>query len=60
MLLGIAAGLYGYFAVGFYVAALVGAAASMAAVLVAALLSRSRFEWAALREERPLSPGGIA
>ncbi|HLT92792.1 MAG TPA: sodium:solute symporter family protein [Woeseiaceae bacterium] len=60
MLLGIAAGLYGYFAVGFYVAALIGAAVSMAAVLVATLLSRSHFDWAALREEHPAASGGIA
>jgi urea-proton symporter len=57
MVLGIAAGLYSYFAVGFYVAALVGAAVSMACVLLATLLKPAAFEWEGLREEHPLQSG---
>lgn len=60
MLLGIGAGLYSYFAVGFYVAALVGAAVSMSAVLLATLLRPASFEWSALREEHPHASGGTA
>src|SRR5690606_882768 len=55
ILLGISAGLYSYFAVGVYVAALVSAAAPMAAVVAATLLSSSRFQWKALQEGHPLA-----
>lgn len=50
MVLGSAAGLYSYFAIGFYVAALVGAAVSMACVLLAAWLAPMAFDWQSLRE----------
>lgn len=53
MVLGIAAGLYSYFAIGFYVAALVGAAVSMAVVLLATLSWPASFEWSTLSEEHP-------
>lgn len=53
MVLGSAAGIYSYFAVGFYVAALVGAAVSMACVVVAMLIRPSDFEWSSLREQEP-------
>jgi Na+/proline symporter len=59
MVLGIAAGLYSYFTVGFYVAALVGAAVSMASVLIATLLKPTQFDWDALREEHPHQSGGF-
>jgi Na+/proline symporter len=54
MVLGSAAGLYSYFAVGFYVAALVGAAVSMACVVLGTLLAPREFDWKRLREEHPL------
>lgn len=57
MVLGSAAGLYSYFAIGFYVAALVGAAVSMACVLVAALLTPDAYEWQNLREHHPHASG---
>lgn len=47
MLLGTAAGLYAYFAIGFYVAALVSAAVSML-VMLTAFVSRPTFNWDAL------------
>src|SRR5690606_37973393 len=50
MVLGSAAGLYSYFAVGFYVAALVGAAVSMACVLAGAWAAPGRFDWQVLKE----------
>lgn len=60
MVLGIAAGLYSYFAVGFYVAALVGAAVSMACVLIASFAAPEQFDWTRLREEHPGEAGGAA
>jgi Na+/proline symporter len=53
MTLGSAAGLYSYFAVGFYVAALVGAAVSMALVIAASFLKTEKFDYVALRETYP-------
>ena len=60
MLLGSAAGLYSYFAIGFYVAALVGAAVSLVCVVLGMLLQPARFEWAALNESRPETEGHAA
>lgn len=57
MVLGSAAGLYSYFAIGFYVAALVGAAMSMLCVLLGTWLAPREFDWAHLREEHPLHMG---
>jgi Na+/proline symporter len=54
MVLGSAAGLYSYFAIGFYVAALVGAAVSMLCVLLGTWLAPREFDWAQLGEEHPL------
>ncbi|SIT65718.1 Na+/proline symporter [Ectothiorhodosinus mongolicus] len=53
MVLGSAAGLWAYFAIGFYVAALVGAAVSMILVLVTTWLWPQRFEWETLKEPPP-------
>ena len=53
MVLGSAAGLYSYFAIGFYVAALVGATVSLVCVVAASLLWPANFEWARLQESRP-------
>jgi Na+/proline symporter len=53
MVLGSAAGIYCYFAVGFYVAALVGAAVSMVCVLLGMLLRPVQFDWSTLDEPRP-------
>jgi Na+/proline symporter len=60
MILGSAAGLYSYFAVGFYVAALVGAAVSMICVVAASSLKAAQFDFAELQEVHPLesSSGG--
>jgi Na+/proline symporter len=55
MLLGSAAGLYSYFAIGFYVAALVGAAVSLVCVVAGLLLQPAAFEWERLRERPPES-----
>jgi SSS family transporter len=52
MLLGTAIGLYSYFAIGFYVAALVGAAVSMLIVVVSAALWPEEFEWQQLRNQK--------
>jgi Na+/pantothenate symporter len=49
MLLGSALGLWAYFAIGFYTAALVGAAVSMVVMLLATWLAPSSFDWALLR-----------
>lgn len=49
MVLGTASGLYAYFAIGFYVAALVSAAVSMA-VMLFAFINKPVFEWAMLSE----------
>ena len=51
MLLGSLGGLLAYFAIGFYVAALVGAAISMLVVLVATWLWPAEFDWRALEAE---------
>jgi Na+/proline symporter len=51
MLLGTMAGLWGYYAIGFYVAALISALVSMAVVLLARLRSSPSFDWASLRKE---------
>lgn len=48
MVLGSLSGLYAYFAVGWYTAALVGAAVSMGCVVVGALLKPERFDWSTL------------
>ena len=53
MVLGSAAGLYSYFAVGFYVAALVGAAVSMTCVIGASFLKPARFDYTELQELHP-------
>lgn len=58
MLLGSAAGLYSYFAIGFYVAALVGAAVSMSCVLIACWLQPAAYNWADLQEQHPQESGG--
>ena len=51
MVLGSLAGLSAYFIIGFYVAALVGAAVSMATVLLTTLIRPAPFDWNLLREE---------
>jgi hypothetical protein len=51
MVFGTVIGLYSYFAIGFYVAALVSAAISMALVLLTTWLWPRDFQWASLREE---------
>ena len=48
MFLGTAIGLYCYFNIGFYVAALVSAAVSMSLVLVSTWIAPRQFDWAAL------------
>jgi len=53
MLLGSIAGLYSYFAVGFYVAALVGACVSLLCVVAGSLLRPAAFDWDRLREAPP-------
>jgi hypothetical protein len=53
MILGSVAGLYSYFAVGFYVAALVGAAVSMTLVVTASFLKDGRFDFGDLQEVHP-------
>ncbi|MCG8608045.1 urea transporter [bacterium] len=50
MILGTAIGLWSYFAIGFYVAALVGAAVSMIVVLLSTLITPRPFEWHNLNE----------
>ncbi len=50
MLLGTATGLYTYFAIGFYVAALVGASVAMLIVVVSSWLWPDDFEWQRLCE----------
>jgi urea-proton symporter len=51
MVLGSAVGILSYFTIGFYVAALVGAAVSMACVVVAMWLKPQAFDWNDLREQ---------
>jgi urea-proton symporter len=53
MVLGSAAGITAYFQIGFYVAALVGAAVSMAVVLLTTWMRPQDFDWAELREPPP-------
>jgi len=55
MLLGTAVGLTSYFVVGFYVAALVSAAISMALVLLTTWLAPREFEWATLNVQEARS-----
>ena len=52
MVLGSAAGFTAYFVIGFYVAALVGAAVSMVIVLAGFIWSKERFDWAQLDESQ--------
>ena len=51
MVLGSAAGITCYFTIGWYVAALVGAAVSMVVVLASTWLAPRDFDWSRLREE---------
>jgi Na+/proline symporter len=51
MLLGTGVGLYSYFAIGFYVAALTGAAVSMLTVIITTWLRPADFNWQTLRSE---------
>lgn len=57
MVLGSAAGLWAYYGIGFYVAALVGAAVSMTILVTGTLLRPRDFDWAALDESPAPSPG---
>ncbi len=50
MLLGAGIGLISYFQIGWYVASTVGAAVSMVWVLACAYFSKTRFDWARLKE----------
>jgi Na+/proline symporter len=50
MVLGTGIGLYSYFAIGFYVAALIGALVSMIVVIVSTLLWPQKFEWSQLQQ----------
>ncbi|TNE62617.1 MAG: urea transporter [Alphaproteobacteria bacterium] len=56
MVLGTASGLYAYFAIGFYVAALVSAAVSMLVMLLA-FTGEPTFDWATLRGARQKGHG---
>ena len=51
MVLGTAAGLWGYFAIGFYVAALISAFVSMSVVVLARRPAARPFDWDSLRQE---------
>lgn len=53
MVIGSIAGLAAYFVIGFYVAALVGAAVSMVIVLTTTWLRPDAFDWLELQEEGP-------
>ena len=57
MVLGTAAGLWAYFAIGFYTAALIGAAVSMALVLLSTWVRPEDFDWATLNEP-PVAAAG--
>lgn len=57
MVLGSAAGLIGYFTIGFYVAALIGAAVSMTCVLFASAIQPGQFAWSRLEEHHPDEQG---
>ena len=59
MVLGTASGLYAYFTIGFYVAALVSAAVSML-VMLFALMSKPTFDWASLSEARVNTDGEVS
>ncbi len=52
MILGTAAGLYGYFAIGFYVAALVSTAVSLL-VMLPAFFTKETFNWSTLSNGQP-------
>jgi urea-proton symporter len=56
LLLGSSAGLGAYFTIGFYTAALVGAAVSMAVVVVGTWLAPQEFDWRELRNLRSPDP----
>ena len=56
MVLGSLAGLTAYFVIGFYVAALMAAVVSMVVVLLGAWLSKARFDWANLNENKGETP----
>lgn len=51
MLAGTGCGIWAYFSIGFYVAALISAAVSMSIVLLSVLLNRDEFDWASLRQQ---------
>lgn len=53
MVLGTGAGLWAYFSLGFFTAALVGAAVSMVVVVIGTLLFPRPFDWARLSEAAP-------
>jgi Na+/proline symporter len=48
MVAGTLLGLVGYFTIGFYVAALISAAVSMAIVLISTVLKPQQFDWSTL------------
>lgn len=50
MVLGTGCGIWAYFGIGFYVAALVSAAVSMLVVFISMVLSRTEFDWQHLNE----------
>jgi len=52
MVLGTGFGIWAYFGIGFYVAALVSAAVSMLVVFVSMVLSRTEFDWKTLDEAK--------
>jgi len=54
MALGTGIGLWAYFAIGFYVAALVSAAVSMVITFIAMMSSKAMFEWETLAKTREL------
>jgi Na+/proline symporter len=60
MIMGSAAGLAAYFMIGFYVAALVGAAVSMTIVLLTTWLRPATFNWTSLQEEGPVPDSSVA
>ncbi len=55
MLLGIAAGLTGFFVIGFYVAALVSAAVSMLVTIIGVYLAREQFDWTQFSQQEGVS-----
>jgi Na+/proline symporter len=60
MLLGTVAGLVAYYAIGFYVAALVSASVSMVVVCAAARMMPDRFDWSDLAAGAPSAEGSLA